>query len=100
MEMLKLQAISLICTIQTYNSWDIRTEALLTLDHPYLPHLCQVPQWRRPPPHPSQLQASSSPQYYQFGIQSEEFHLCSPNQSMDCITVLKNLKTLEDSTQN
>ena len=100
METLRLQAQLLICTTETCNRWDSRTEASLTLYHPYLPHLCQVPQWRHPPPHPSQLQASSSPQHYQFETQSEECRLCSPNQSRDCITVLTNPETPQDSTQN
>lgn len=59
-------------------------------------HLCQVPQWRLLLLHPSQLQASSSRQNYQFGRQSEEFHLCFPKQSRNCRTVL--LK-LQSSTQ-
>lgn len=63
-------------------------EGNLTFVLHHLLHLCQVLQWRLLLPHPSQLQASSSPQYYQFEKQNEEFHLCFPKHSRNCRTIL------------
>lgn len=80
-----------VAKARTYGKMYLTSDLLLRHHHHHL-CLCYVPQWRLLLLHPSQTQASSSHQNYQFGRQSEEFHLCFPKQSRKCRIVLLKLQ--------